>query len=191
MYYSEIQFIEKHGTDIRKYLTVNLKIKELSFVVIRYYSVPSAVVWGLEAERLSDKTFYFQKASAATLMTNENTGFKPRLMITEETCEDVLFSYTETFSDKQREMLLKCCKASDFEPYRNKDMSISDKNAVGYRDERALEFCGFSDSPAPYIKIPMNIVYDDSCDMPTERLYKCIYNTFFLTNKEVRHWMCL
>ena len=55
---------------------------------------------------------------------------------------------------------LKYCNALDFEPYRNREMSMDDEGYCGYRDEVNVSFTGITDSYISMIKLPMDY-YDD------------------------------
>lgn len=189
MYFTKIEFQEK-SSDICTFLSLNLVTKEIAYNVIKFTFTGAGGIQKMQAIKINDSVFSAETASRATYVASDKTAFIPELLITEERKEEILFSYKKEFSETQLKKLLPYCKVSDFEAYRNKAFSISDQGAVAYRDEVSLIFRGTSDSPVPYIEIPMNIIYDDNHSLPAEKLYEYILSTFFIKNKEVRRWLC-
>lgn len=68
----------------------------------------------------------------------------------------VKFSYGIRVKEEQMQELLPYCNALDFEPYRNREMSMTDKGYKAYRDEYDVEFIGITDSYIPKLELSMS-----------------------------------
>ena len=98
-----------------------------------------------------------------------------------DTSSKVIFSKGVKLTDEQMKGLLPLCNALDYEPFRNRKMSMDDPGYRGYRDEHTMWFRGITDSYLPKIELPMDYVYDEKHTWPSERLYGFIR----------QNWKCL
>ena len=85
-----------------------------------------------------------------------------------------LYDSTTLETLQQMKELLTYCDTSDFEPYRNREMKMSDEGYIGYRDEVQLDFMAITDSYIPKIELPMDYLYDESRTWPSEKLYQYV-----------------
>ena len=84
-------------------------------------------------------------------------------------------------TDDDIEAMKPYMNAWDFEPYLNRKMSMSDEGFIWYLDWLWREFYGFTDSPIPYIKLPMDYGYRNP--WPSQVLFDYIYKTFIKTDR--------
>ncbi len=96
-----------------------------------------------------------------------------------------IISYYMILSDKDIEELLGYFNAKDFEPYRNRKMSMDDSGYWGYRDEYTMFFIGITSSYIPIIELPMDFIYSKKYEPPTEKLYNYLIEAFFRLTKMV------
>lgn len=130
---------------------------------------------------LSEKTLSYQKFDRKKQM--------PVIQeIESEKCGDEIFSYVIQLSNEQIAMLLPYCNALDFEPYRDKEMSMDDEGYIGCRDEVQMSFTAITNSYIPKIELPMSYYYDEAHIWSSERLYRYLFKTYFENNKDLKKW---
>ena len=182
IYFSKIMFTEGYIYDKpRSVILLDLPQRELSYQVFSWKH-NNPVIQGLKKDelmaKLSGKEWIESHSSPAKIIKNDKTNFQATLV--EDYCLGTLieFNYGIRLSQSQYEALLPYCNALDFEPYRNKEMSMKDEGFAGYRDEITVSFAAVTDSYIPYLKLPMNYYYDEEHIWPSEKLYRYIYKTF-------------
>lgn len=92
---------------------------------------------------------------------------------------EVTYYFAHHLTDAEISKILPYIDIHDFEPFRNKEMNISDPHAKGYLDEFSMSFRGISDSSFSLIELPMDIVYDDAHTWPNQKLYDYISSVIF------------
>lgn len=97
----------------------------------------------------------------------------------------MIFSAGIELREEQMEKLLPLCNALDFEPFRNREMSMDDPGYRGYRDEITMWFRGITDSYIPKIELPMELLYDEKHTWPSERLYQYLWENYLRDNKKL------
>lgn len=188
IYFTKVEFREYCAGKYIRAILLNFSEQELSYQVMRRKQ-KAPVIQGSESFTYSNgKTINFDTGSSGKVIRNEKTGFKPVLLKDEDYEAEVIFSYGIKLTLEQMEGLLPYCNALDFEPYRNKVMSMDDARFCGYRDEITISFKATSDSYLPIIELPMDYVYEEAYIWPSEKLYRYIIKTFFEGNKELEQW---
>ena len=188
IYFSKVEFQESIGLNRLNILFLNLQEKELSYQVFeRKIKMPS--IQGVAYRKCNEVRYQYDLSWPAQLISNEKTGFKSRLFKTEAYEQTELFSYGIKLTDEQVCNLLPYCNALDFEPFRNREMSIKDDGYIGYRDEVQMHFRAITNSHIPLIEMPMNYYYDEQHIWPSEKLYRYLLTTFFENNKETKNWI--
>ena len=186
IYYSKVEFREEIGYGRRtNIILLNLPAKELSYQVFCYKQRMPAVQGTITAQLRSGQ-YTFDTSSPAMYIANEHTGFKPRLLKSDALEQEEVFSYGIKLTDAQYKNLLPYCNALDFEPYRNREMSMDDEGYMGYRDEVRMYFSAITDSPIPMIELPMYYYYDEVHIWPCEKLYRYLVKTFFKGNSALK-----
>ena len=186
IYYSKVEFREEIGYGRRtNIILLNLPAKELSYQVFCYRQRMPAVQGTITAQ-LRTGQYTFDTSSPAMYISNEKTGFKPRLLKCDALEQEVVFSYGIKLTDAQYKKLLPYCNALDFEPYRNREMSMDDDGYMGYRDEVRMYFSAITDSPIPMIELPMYYYYDEAHIWPSEKLYRYLVKNFFDKDKTLK-----
>lgn len=122
------------------------------------------------------------------IMKNGKTQFKPVILEDNVHDQEVIFNYGVKLNDQQIKKLLEYCNALDFEPYRNKVMSIYDDGVTGYRDTCYINFIGITDSCIPKMEWRMYYYYDKEHIWPSEKLYQYILKAY-LQKKETKRWV--
>ncbi len=165
IYFSKIQFVEGFiYSEPRSIILIDLPKRELSYQVFSWKRNMPAIQGEKkdeEWERLTGKEEIYSFTAPAKLIRCGKNGFQTTLIPDESFVKNVEFSYGVSLSQQQYESLLPYCNALDFEPYRNRTMSMDDEGYIGYRDEIKVSFCGVTDSYIPYIELPMNYYYDE------------------------------
>ena len=146
-------------------------------------------IQGVAYRKCNEVRYQYDLSWSAQLISNEKTGFKSRLFKTEPYEQTELFSYGIKLTDEQVCNLLPYCNALDFEPFRNREMSIKDDGYIGYRDEVQMRFRAITNSHIPLIELPMDYYYDEQHIWPSEKLYRYLLTTFFENNKETKNWI--
>lgn len=188
IYFSKIEYKESigHGNTLSVIL-LNIPEKELSYQVFEWKrKMPS--IQGVRTEEWNGHTRSYDIAIPAKKIRNYKTGFSDKLMIDDQDEQEVVFSYAIKFTDLQVEELLPYCNALDFEPFRDKKMSMGDEGCIGYRDGVHLGFKAITDSYIPLLELPMKYYYDENHMWPSEKLYRYLIKTYFEGNKKLRRW---
>ena len=188
IYFSKIEFCESIGYgNVSSIMLLNLFEKTLSYQKFdRKKQMP--VIQEIESEKWGDEIFSYTVSRPAKIIKNAKTDFKAQLLPDEEYTEDVTFSYVIQLSNEQIAMLLPYCNALDFEPYRDKEMSMNNEGYIGYRDEVQMSFTAITNSYIPKIELPMSYYYDEAHIWPSERLYRYLFKTYFENNKDLKKW---
>ena len=187
-YFSKIEFQEFIGLKRLNILFLNLQEKELSYQVFeRKFKMPS--IQGIGYIDCNGTKYQHNLSWPAKLISNEKTGFKSKLLKTEPFEQTELFSYGIKLTDKQMCDLLPYCNALDFEPFRNRKMSMKDDGYIGYRDEVQMRFRAITNSHIPLIELPMDYYYDEQHIWPSEKLYRYLLATFFENNRKTEKWI--
>ncbi len=188
IFFSKVEFQEYLGYAHRSSLFLNLVEKELSYQVYAYKrQMPS--IRGVKYEKYGEHEYSNDIHQASVVLKNEKTGFKPKIFITESYLQETIFSYAKKLTDEQMKNLLIYCNVLDFEPYRNREMSMHDKGFVGYRDGVQVVFKAITDSYIPKIELPMEYYYDEDHIWPNEKLYRYVLRTFLESNKNAKDWI--
>lgn len=140
--------------------------------------IHAPAITGVEAEEFKGHIREWDIRKPAMRMKNGKTGFKPVLLVDDMDDKEVVFSYAHKFSECEIKEILPLCYALDFEPYRDRKMSMDDEGCCGYRDEVSLYFKGVTDSHIPKIELPMDYFYDEEHIWPSEKLYRYVIKTF-------------
>lgn len=187
VYFSKVEFREEVGYGRHtSVILLNLPARELSYQVFRYKEwVP--VIQRTVAIPLSLGEYICDSSAPALFISNEKTGFKRRLVECDTLEREEVFSYGMKLSDEQYKKLLPYCNALDFEPYRNREMSMNDEGFIGYRDEVRMYFSAITDSPIPMLELPMCYLYDEAHIWPSEKLYRYLLKNFFNGNKALKN----
>lgn len=146
------------------------------------------VIQGIETKIWFGKEHTYDVSYPARIIRNSQTGFKNKLLKCNFCEENVVFSKGIKLIENQIKKILPYCNALDFEPYRNREMSMSDEGYVGYRDEVSMRFRAITDDYIPMIELPMSYYYDKEHIWPSEKLYKYLITNFFSNNKAMKGW---
>ncbi len=184
VYFSKIQFTEKLRN--RSILFVNVEEGEVSYQRYRRKPLPPSIK-GTKSERFMGEDYHYDFNAPGVFMRNTKTDFNA-VMLEEADDEYVVFSYGIKLSEEEHKELLKYCNALEFEPYRNREMSMKDAGYCGYRDEISVSFVGVTDSYIPKLELPMEYYYDEEHEWPQERLYRYLVNKLS-THKKMKNTM--
>lgn len=188
VYFSKIEYVESIGYGRRNsVILLNLVEKELSYQVFEEKR-QMPVIQGIETEIWFGKEHTYGVSYPARIVRNSQTGFKDKLLKCNFCEKNVVFSKGFKLKNNQIKAILPYCNALDFEPYRNREMSMNDEGYAGYRDEVSLKFRAITDDYIPMIELPMSYYYDKEHIWPSEKLYKYIITNFFSNNKEMKGW---
>lgn len=188
IYFSKIEYIECIGYGaLLSSILLNIPERELSYQIFDTNSNMPAIE-GIETEEWNGKMLSYSFAFPAKKIRNGKTKFKPCVVKDEKIEQKVVFSYAIQLTDQQMKKLLPYCNALDFEPYRDREMSMKDEGYIGYRDEVQLYFKAITDSYIPFLKLPMDYYYDEEHIWPSERLYRYLIKTFFEGKKQLHNW---
>lgn len=189
VYFSKVEFREYVAYDLHSILLINFVEGTLMYQVYKKkLNKQFPVITGIQAEEIGKCIFESKVCKLAVRMKNFKNDFKPEILPTDDSIYEVEFSYTYKFTEDEMKELLKYCNALEFEPYREKEMSMEDEGYIGYRDEVSLYFTGITDSYIPMMELPMNYFYDEEHIWPSERLYRYIMRTF-MKGKKVKKWI--
>lgn len=188
IYFTKIEFRECIGyIRTRSIMLLNTVKKELSYQVFDWKrQMPAVQV--LDSIEWDGKMEIFEKPMPARVVKSSKTGFKSQLIPVETNEQKIVFSYALKLSEEEMERILPYCNALDFEPYRDKEMSMKDKGFIGYRDEVQLHFTAISDSYIPKLELPMTYYYDKEHTWPSEKLYRFLVATYFENKKKLGNW---
>ena len=175
IYYTKVEFRESLGFSeyaSGSILLLNLVNKELSYQKYKQKQSGVPIIMGEKTEEFNGKQFIYPFFKNAAIMKNNKIGFDGKLISTEGIDHEIVYSIGIKIADDDMEELLTYCNALDFEPYRDRKMSMSDEGYIGYRDEVNLCFTGITDSHLPRLDISMDYYYDEDHIWPTEKLYR-------------------
>lgn len=189
IYFSKIEYRERIGYGkVRSVLLLNLVEGELSYQVYKWKR-EMPVIRGTDHLLFKNgKTIDIDINLLARIIKNDKTDFKQILLPTDVYSQEVCFSYAVKLTKDQMDKLRPYCNALEFEPFRNREMSMDDEGYIGYRDEVQLAFTGITDSYIPKIELPMNYYYDDEHIWPSEHLYRYLAYTYLDNNKKLKGW---
>lgn len=188
IYFSKVEFQEYIGITRKSCLLLNLVEKELSYQVFeRKQQMPA--IEGVGFIECGEKNYSYEFGLPARIISNEKTNFHSKLFKSELYEDTEIFSYGIKLTDEQVFELLPYCNAVDFEPFRNREMSMKDDGYIGYRDEVQMRFRAITNSHIPLIELPMNYYYDEQHIWPSEKLYRYLLTTFFENNKKTEKWI--
>ena len=186
IYFTKVEYREVIGYgNTSSILLLNIPEKELSCQVFNWKRQMPAIE-GIRTEKIGDYEWTDNFALPAVKMRNGKTGFKAETLLDEAYEQEVVFSHAINISDEQMEDLLPYCDASEFEPYRDRTMSMDDEGFIGYRDEVHLYFKAITDSYIPLLELPMDYYYDEEHIWPSEKLYRYLIKNFFEGNKKLK-----
>lgn len=189
VYFTKVEFREYIGYRLNSILVLDLAEGTLVYQVYeRSWKKKAPAITGSGTEEFLGHTWDYEIRKPAVKMRNAKTGFKS-VIIEDDVAEyDVVFTHSHKFSEDEKKEVLQYCNALEFEPYRDRKMSMEDEGYCGYRDEVDLYFTGITDSYIPMIELPMDYYYDEKHIWPSEKLYRYIVRTF-LTSKKLRKWV--
>ena len=190
IYFSKVMFTEGfiiHSP--RSVILLDLPNRELSYQLFSRKRNMPAIQGEVKDEfwsKITGEEHIDSFSSPARVTRNGKTDFKAMLLKEDAWEENVEFSYGIKLSQQQYEEILPYCNALEFEPYRNKKMTMHDEGYRGYRDEISVSFCGITDSYIPYLELPMSYYYDEAHTWPSEKLYRHIHRTFLDNDKKLK-----
>lgn len=191
VYFSKIEFHEsfhmyRKGMPIwgdEKIIFLDIPNQELSVQIIRTGEDLSHRIYAKEAGwRLG---YHNEEVKQMLNIHAGKNGIQTVQANAEELSSKVIFSKGIKLTSEQMKELLPYCNALDFEPFRDRKMSMNDPGYRGYRDEISMWFKGITDSYIPKIELPMDYVYDDKHTWPSERLYQFIWEKYIKDNKKL------
>ena len=186
IYFSKVEYREWAIYNVRSVLLLNLEEGELSYQTYKWKREMPAVNGIDILSSPNGKTFDVSFGRPGRTIRNAKTDFKEVLLPIDPYSSEVCFSYAVKLTKDQLDELRPYCNALEFEPYRDREMSMNDKGFIGYRDEIQLEFTGVTDSYMPKLVLPMRYYYDEEHIWPSERLYRYLVNTYLSKNKKLR-----
>lgn len=173
--------IPQWGED--KVIFLDLPNRELSVQIIRYNIPISYRLLALEAGwRLNSRA---EEIKPRIDICAGKNGMQRTKAIADNSTSKVIFSKGIKLTEEQINELLPYCNALDFEPFRNRTMSMADPGYRGYRDEYTMWFQGITDSYMPIIELPMEYLYDEKHTWPSERLYQFLREKYIKNNKKL------
>ncbi len=188
IYFTKIEFIETIGYGKPDSLILlNLPERELSYQVFKY-KYQSPAIQGVVTEEWNGKLHSYESRYPAKWISSAKTNFKSTLIKDEYYEQEIVFSYGIKLTEQQMESLLPLCNALDFEPFRDRKMTMGEEGYCGYRDEVMVEFKGITDSHIPLLKLPMDYYYDDQHIWPSEKLYRYIIKNIFSKHRKMKGW---
>jgi len=186
IYFTKIEFREAVGyVNHRSTILLNLPMKELSYQVFRYKRRMPAISGYTITNDFGYEYSYDFAVPAKEIKSGKN-NFEKQVIEDDAWEQEVEYSYGIKLTDEQIKGLLPYCNALEFEPFRNKKMSMDDAGYIGYRDEVSVRFRAITDSYIPEIELPMNYYYDEEHIWPSEKLYRYLVKTFFENNSKVK-----
>lgn len=188
IYFSKVEYREVKGNgNTSSVLLLNIPERELSYQVYDWKRQMPAIE-GIQMEERKDYIWSNDIAIPARRISNERTGFEPRIIRDEQFEQKIAFSYAIKLTDGQMKALLPYCNALDFESYRDRKMQMGEEGYMGYRDEVHLYFRGITDSYIPMLELPMEYYYDEEHIWPSEKLYRYLVKTFLEKEKKLCGW---
>ncbi|MDO4484288.1 MAG: hypothetical protein Q4C54_07625 [Clostridia bacterium] len=115
-------------------------------------SYNTVILLNIPAQELSLQTYSKPKRVPAPTVSNSKTNFTPVLLPCFDSLEtQVDYSFGWHLQAKEMNSILPLCIVEDFEPYRDREMSIGDPGVIGYRDGISLYFSSIRYSPLTLI----------------------------------------
>lgn len=186
--FSKVQFEEHIGYNYKSILILNLKEKELIYQVYEKKKVPP-VITKVVAENIFNTVEYWNIGVSAKIVKNNKTEFKPVLLQDKNIDESIIYSYGKKLNAQEYGALKCLSRVIDFEPFRDRKMSMEDKGYIGYRDEVRLTFSAVSESYYPYIELPMYYYYHEDYIWPSEKLYRFLITEILKKDKKATKWV--
>lgn len=184
IYFSKVQFRSGEVYRNHSIMLLNLVERELSFQVFKKTrNMP--VIQGVEIVEINGRQVSFDISKAARII---KTPTEARLLPIGNFEDKLVFSYGIKLTEEQYNELLPYCNALEFEPFRNRKMSMNDEGYIGYRDEVNVYFTGMTNSYIPIMEWSMSYYYDEQHIWPSEKLYRYLVTTYFENNKAVKGW---
>ena len=188
VYFSKVEFRDRIGYGkTHSVILLDVVQKELSYQVFEWEKQMPAIS-GAESYEINGNQYEIEINIPAKTMKSGKNEFKQSVLSDEQYNQKVAFSYGIKLSDEQMQQLLPYCNAVEFEPYRNKEMSMSDKGYIGCRDEVSLHFVAITDSYIPKMEWDMRYYCDEEYIWPSERLYRYLVLKYFQDNKKLKDW---
>lgn len=185
IYFSKVEYVENLGYGMRKsVMLLDLEKKELSYQVFVPAKREMPAIQGIETFETENYSDTYDVSFPARVIRNGKTGFKRQLIKEEWDKYEIVFSDGIKITDEQMKKLLPYCNVLDFEPYRDKEMSMKDEGYIGYRDEIDVNFTAITNSHIPKLELPMDYYYDEEHIWPSEKLYRYLVQTFFENKKK-------
>ncbi|MDO4787609.1 MAG: hypothetical protein Q4A19_00420 [Johnsonella sp.] len=188
IYFSKVEFRDRIGYgNTHSSILLNVAQRELSYQVYEWKKQMPAILRE-ESYEVNNKTIHYSKGYPAKKVRSGSNGFKPELLPDEQYIQSVAFSYALKLSEVQMKHLLPYCNALDFEPYRDRKISMNHEGYIGYRDEISLSFIGITDSYIPKMEWEMQYYYDEKHMWSSEKLYRYLVLEYFQGNKKLKGW---
>ncbi len=189
IYFSKIEFQESliYHAFPKSIIHLNVTEGELSYQAYKW-SRNMPAMEGTVSYEISGKQRSYDYGKPGKIMRNTHTGFESQFLFDEENRCEIVFEYSYKLNRQEKLDLLRYCNALEFEPYRDREMSMDDEGYCGYRDEIMIKFVGITDSYIPKMEWDMQYYYDEEHKWPSERLYGYLLNKY-LVNKKTRGWI--
>lgn len=189
IYFSKVEFVEILGYGMRKsVMLLDLEKRELSYQVFVPTKREMPVIQGNETISTEHFTHTYDVSYPARVIRNGKNGFNRQLIQSEWDKYEIVFSDGIKLTDEHMKKLLPYCNALDFEPYRDKKMSMDGEGYIGYRDGISTYFTGNTNSHIPKLELPMEYYYDEEHIWPSEKLYRYLVRKFYEQNKKYRQY---
>ena len=186
IYFTKVEYREVIGYgNTSSILLLNIPEKELSYQVFDWKRQMPAIE-GIRTEKIGEHEWIDNYVKPAVKIRNGKTNFKAEMIEDNMYEQEVVASYAIHITDNQMQELLPYCDATEFEPYRGREMSMDDEGFIGYRDEVHLYFRAITDSYLPLLELPMKYYYDEDHIWPSERLYRYLVKNFLEGNKKLK-----
>lgn len=186
IYFSKIEFRERVERMLNSILLIDLDEGTLAYQAYHQnlrYKAPA--ITGIEHEEVLGETWNYEMRKPGMRMKNSHTGFEYTMLVDDKREADVVFSYIHRFSKTEKQELLYYCNALDFEPYRDRKISLEGNGYVC--SEVDISFVGITSSYIPLIKLPADI-YDDNLTWPSVKLHKYTLEKY-LSGKKLQKWV--
>lgn len=190
IYFSKVEFqeLKRYDFSVRSSILLDVVQRKLSYYVYKYERQMPAITG--EKSYAIDGISYgsSQFGKPAKIIKTGKEDFSRRVIPDTNYIQKVAFSYGIQLSEEQMKNLLPYCNASEFEPYRNRKMSMYDEGYIGYRDEIRLRFTGVTDSYIPKMEWFMEYYYDEKHIWPSEKLYQYLVLKYLQGEKQLKGW---
>lgn len=188
IYFSIVEFQERIGyRNIHSVIHLDIPQGELSYQVYEWKKNAPSII-GIEVIEVCGEKKSIDFMIPGKIIKSQKNNFQPEIFKDNLYEQKVIFNYGVKLSNTQKVELLKYCNAIEFEPYRNKEMSMSDPGYIGYRDEVSIKFVGITNSYIPKMEWDMSYYYDEDHIWPSEKLYRYLLKRY-LQNEETKGWV--